>query len=297
VTIPLSSVPQAEGAGTAALSLAALKQPYDIISEFVEPPATSPLTKKLKCFRQLSAEEIIAINVLPCRSKQMGVEQVFIHEGTIANHLFLILEGFAYRYKLLADGRRQIMAFLLPGDLCNFRFAQGEPADHSVAALSNASVGIISIAAFASLRTEYPKINDACSLALLSERTILRQWVMNVGQRNALQRISHLFCEISARMNAIGRGNEGGLIDFPLTQAALADTIGLTTVHVNRSLRLLRDRGLIAYRRQRVTIVDASGLASQAGFDHDYLRFACYPDCGAQARNGSYGTSGARSTL
>ena len=236
----------ARGAGTASLSVAAPSQPPDLVSEFLQPPAENPLTTKLACFRELSAKERSAIDALPCRPRQIGVEQVFIHEGAIANYLFLILEGFAYRYKLLADGRRQIMGFLLPGDLCNFRLENSEPADHAVATLNNAVVGVISVADFASLRAKYPNINNACSLALLSERTILRQWVMNVGQRNAVQRISHIFCEVSARLKALGRGNADGLIDFPLTQAALADTIGLTTVHVNRSLRLLRDRGLIA---------------------------------------------------
>jgi CRP-like cAMP-binding protein len=252
----------------------------------VEPLQATSLATKLACLQRLSAEECIAIQTLACRVRKIGVEQVFVHEGTSANHVFLVLEGFAYRYKLLADGRRQILGFLLPGDLSDFDAGNNVRHDHSIAAMQESLVGTVSVADLAALRAKHPNINRACSLASLLERSILRQWVMNVGQRNALQRISHLFCEVSTRLKAVGQQKDDGSITFPVTQAALADTIGLTTVHVNRSLKQLRKDGLIALRSQRLTILDHARLEELAGFDEDYLQLMCYSVHGARARNG-----------
>jgi CRP-like cAMP-binding protein len=253
------------------------------------PPGASALATKLSLFQKLSAEEHCAIQSLACRVRNVGAEQVFVHDGTSENRIFLINEGFAYRYKLLSDGRRQILGFLLPGDLCDFDAGKNVRHDHFVAAMQDSVVGAIAVADLAGLRASYPNIHKACSLAALVERSILRQWVMNVGQRNAVQRISHLLCEISIRLKAVGQQNDDDSINFPLTQAALADTMGLTTVHVNRSLKQLRKDGLIALRSHRLTILDRARLADLAGFDEDYLQLMCYPIAGAQARNDSYG--------
>lgn len=257
----------------------------------VAPPQTSPLATKLTCFLRLSAEETAALRELAHRTKEVAAEQVFVHDGAITNHVFLVLEGFAYRYKLLSDGRRQILGFLLPGDFCNLDFAYDGHADHFVAAMQETRIGVILISDLSELRAKYPNVDKACSLALLFERSILRQWIVNVGQRNAVQRLGHLFCEVSFRMRAIARQNEDDSINFPLTQAAIADTIGLTTVHVNRSLKKLRTDGLIAFRSQCLTILDHDRLVDLSGFDEDYLRLMCYPSGGAQARNNLYGAS------
>jgi CRP-like cAMP-binding protein len=250
-----------------------------------EPCEVFPLETKLACFQQLSIEDRTAIQTLACRVRKVGTEQVFVHEGTSANHVNLILDGFAYRYKLLEDGRRQILGFLLPGDLCDFDAGNSVRHDHFIGTLQDSLVGAVSVADLAALRAKHPNINKACSLAALLERSILRQWVMNVGQRNAVQRIGHLFCEISVRLIAVGRQMDDGSIIFPVTQTTLADTIGLTTVHVNRSLKQLRKDGLVALRSQRLTILDHARLADLAGFDEDYLQLMCYSALGARTRN------------
>lgn len=254
-----------------------------------EPSGASALATKLALFHRLSAEEHSALQSLSCRVRKVDAEQVFVQDGTSENHVFVIIQGFAYRYKLLDDGRRQILGFVLPGDLCDTDAGKSVRHDHFVAAMQESEVGMIAVADLAALRAKYPNINKACSLAAMLERSILRQWVMNVGQRNAVQRISHLLCEISIRLKAVGQENADGSINFPLTQAALADTMGLTTVHVNRSLKQLRKDGLIALRSHRLTILDYGRLADLAGFDEDYLQLMCYPAVGAQARNDSYG--------
>lgn len=238
----------------------------------VKPLEANPLATKLQCFIALSSEETIALALLTLHRKAIRAEQVIVHEGEVPTHVYLILHGFAYRFKMLCDGRRQILGFLLPGDLIEVDVYNGGGPDHSVAALNDSMVAMIPRAALADLRIKHPNINAACLLVSLSERSILREWLINVGQRNAVQRIGHLFCEIYSRLQAIGRCDGDGSIDFPLTQTALADTIGLTTVHVNRSLKQLRKGGLITFRRRRHTIVDLTRLAEVAGFNDDYLR-------------------------
>lgn len=204
----------------------------------------------------------------------MRAEQVLIHDGEIPTHAYLIVKGFAYRYKLLDDGRRQILGYLIPGDLCEIDLPPGALPDHCVAALNAATVAVISMTGLAALRSEHPNIDRLCSLIALTDRSILREWLMNIGQRNAIQRIGHFFCEIRARMEAIGELAPDGSIDLPLTQAVLADTTGLTTVHVNRSLKKLRKEGLVALRGHRLSILDRGRLEEMAAFNQDYLRLA-----------------------
>jgi CRP-like cAMP-binding protein len=233
---------------------------------------------KLGCFIHLLPDEKAAIGALVQQTNAIPAEQSLIEDGEVQSHTSLLLQGFAYRYKLLSNGRRQILGYLIPGDFCEAELRNGGRSDHCVAALNNAVVAPISIQSFTNLRGQYPNIHRACMLASLSERSILREWIVNVGQKTALQRISHFFCEIVLRLEAIGRLQTDGSIDFPLNQVALADTAGLTTVHVNRSLKRLRDDGLIAFSRQRLKILDRERLIHVAGFDEEYLRLKRYSD-------------------
>lgn len=239
---------------------------------FPGPRPANPLVTKLQCFHPLGPDEAAALDDLGGDPATMQPEQVLVHDGEAPASVCLILEGFAYRYKSTADGRRQILGYLIPGDLCEVELRGKGRFDHGVAALSGGKVARIPIAAWTGLRSQFPGIDRGCALASLSERSILREWLMNVGQRNALQRLAHFFCEISARLRAIGHVNPDGSVYFPVSQAALADTTGLTTVHVNRSLKQLRKDGMIHLRRQQLTILDRHRLAQLAEFDGDYLR-------------------------
>jgi CRP-like cAMP-binding protein len=185
--------------------------------------------------------------------------------------VLLILEGCAYRYKVLPDGHRQILAYLLPGDLSDVEFGEDTRADHSVAALIETVVARIPLSQIVAVQVQYPNIQRAFSLILGAERSILRHWLLNVGQRSAVQRVSHFLCEFSSRMIAHGQIEAGQSIRLPLSQAVLADTTGVTTVHVNRVLQQLRRDGLIALRRQQLTILDPVRLARLAEFNEGYL--------------------------
>ncbi|MEO7366213.1 MAG: Crp/Fnr family transcriptional regulator [Sphingomicrobium sp.] len=226
---------------------------------------------KLERFARLSFDEVTAVETLSERPKSLEAEHTLFRDGELPLHVCLIVEGFAYRYKLTADGRRQILGYLLPGDLCDVEFADGNRSDHSVAVLGGALVASITLTRINELRTLHPRIERAFLLASLAERSILREWLTNVGQRSAVEGISHLICEMLARLRAIGRFSPGLPIELPVSQAAMADSIGVTTVHANRSLKLLRKEGLIAIRRQKLTILNPERLARIAGFDQGYL--------------------------
>ncbi len=146
-----------------------------------------------------------------------------------------------------------------------------EEMDHSIGLLSDAKVVKIPAAHMLDLLDRFPRIEWALSWATLVDESTLREWLLNIGQRNALQRISHLFCELSVRMNVVDLVDASDTLAFPLTQTELADTTGMTNVHVNRSLQTLRNDGLIRIGHGTLTILDFDRLAKIAGFNQTYL--------------------------
>ncbi len=233
--------------------------------------ATNPLVTKLGRFVRLSSIEIAALDRICGDRRELPAEHVIIAEGSCPDHLSLIVDGFAYRYKFLPGGRRQILGYLVPGDLCDVRFSVFDRLDHSIASLGESQVVRIPVGELLELFAAHPAIERALWLAALVDRTILQEWLLNIGQRDAYQKLSHFFCEMSARLKASGWSNSDGSLELPLDQTALADTTGLTLVHINRTLQRMRCEGLIALRRRRLTITDFDRLAAIAGFDDDYL--------------------------
>ena len=147
--------------------------------------------------------------------------------------MFLLLEGWGFRYKQLESGRRQIMAYLIPGDLCDIQIFLFDKMDHSIGLLSAARVVKIPAVEMLDLMDRYPRIERALLWATLVDEATLREWLLNVGQRSALQRISHLFCELCVRLSVVQLVDNNETFELPVTQAELADTTGMTTVHVN----------------------------------------------------------------
>ncbi len=233
--------------------------------------AANPLVTKLGRFVSLGSTEIAAIDRICGDQKAIAPDQVIIAEGSCPDHLSLIVDGFAYRYKFLPGGRRQILGYLVPGDLCDVRFSVFDRLDHNIASLSDSQVANIPVKTLLDLFAAHPAIERAMWLAALVDRTILQEWLLNIGQRDAYQKLSHFFCEMSVRLKASGCSDSDGSIELPLDQTALADTTGLTLVHINRTLQRMRCEGLIALRRRRLTISDPDRLAAIAGFNDDYL--------------------------
>lgn len=229
------------------------------------------LILKLGRLVALTDDEREALGRLSRNARRVKRGTDLISEGDKPVSVFLLLEGWAFRYKSLAGGSRQIMAYLLPGDLCDVRIFLFEEMDHSIGLLSDALVAKIPALEMLELMDRYPRIERALMWGTLVDEATLREWLLNIGQRDALQRLAHLFCELCVRLRIVGLVDESDTFSIPITQAELADTTGMTTVHVNRSLQRLRQDGLIVSKRGTMTILDFGRLAKIAGFNPVYL--------------------------
>ncbi len=235
------------------------------------PRSAYPLIEKLGRFVPLTEAEREALRNLSRNARTCQRGSDLIAEGDKPDSVFLLLEGWAYRYKHLANGSRQIMAYLIPGDLCDIRIFLFEQMDHSIGLLSDAKVVKIPAVEILELMDRFPRIERAMMWATLVDEATLREWLLNVGQRDALQRLAHLFCELCVRLRVVKMVDNHETFVMPLTQAELADTTGMTTVHVNRSLQRLRREELIVLKDGTLTILDFKRLAEMSGFNDVYL--------------------------
>jgi CRP-like cAMP-binding protein len=193
-----------------------------------------------------------------------------IRRGDAPRSLYLIVEGWGCHYRDLEDGRRQIVDFAIPGDLCDLNLFILDRMDHSIGAITRMKVAEIGREVFHRVITNFPNITTALWWQELVSKSIHREWIVNVGQRDANERIAHLICEMFLRLESVGL-TDGYCCDFPLTQSDIADATGLTSVHVNRTIQELRRRDLIILERQRLTIPDMAALQAASLFNPEYL--------------------------
>ncbi len=236
----------------------------------------TPFIRKLKNGVDLSEADQDALRNAVSRRRTFEAHQDIIAEGERPSDVHVVLEGFACRYKLLPDGTRQIMAWLLPGDACDLNVFGLGPMDHGIATLSASTIALIPNAALERLSKDSVAITRALWWATLVDEAILREWLVAMGRRPADQRIAHLFCELVARLTAVGLA-EGGTVELPITQVELADTVGLTSVHVNRIIQQLRDQGMIVWREGMLDILRPQALQDFADFDPAYLHLTPPP--------------------
>jgi len=229
------------------------------------------LLRKLAHFTRLSkADEEMLTRIGTQRTRRFVANEDIIREGEKPEFISLVNEGWACRYKMLEDGRRQIVAFLLPGDLCDVHATILKEMDHSIAALTPVVLSEISHAAFEEMMMAQPRLTQAMWWESLVAAGIQREWTVNLGQRHALERVAHLLCELFIRLEVAGMAN-GQSCEFPLTQTELGETVGLSTVHVNRTLQDLRAMKLIVLKERTLTILDLDALKSLALFNPNYL--------------------------
>lgn len=193
-----------------------------------------------------------------------------VREGEKPRCVNVVLDGWACRYKQLPDGRRQVVSFFLPGDLCDANVFILKEMDHSIGAITKVRYAEISPADFEELIAQSPRITQALWWHELVVAAVQREWTTNVGQRTAFERIAHLFCELFLKLRQVGL-TDGTSCDFPLTQIDIADATGLTSVHVNRTLQELRREGLIELANKRLTIPDLAALMNVSMFNPNYL--------------------------
>lgn len=232
--------------------------------------AGNPLLKKLSNFTDLSAIEAQALAQACTDTHIFGGREDIISQGDRTAGVKLLLEGFACRYKMLEDGRRQIVALFVPGDFCDLKVFILKRMDHSIGTLTASRVAEIAPDSVLHLTHTYPTLTRALWWSTLVEEAITREWLLSVGQRNALERMGHLFCELLYRFRAVGM-NEGMSCTLPLTQVDIAEILGLSAVHVNRTVQQLRRRKLITLEEGRLTIQDLEALKDLSQFNPDYL--------------------------
>jgi CRP-like cAMP-binding protein len=181
-----------------------------------------------------------------------------------------LVTGFAFRQKLAGDGARQIVALHIPGDALDFQNLFLDVSDHSVQMLTRGEVAFVTIRDLQVLARERAAVGHAILVKILVEASIFREWVLNVGRRDAKTRVSHLLCELAVRLDAEGLADHYSY-ELPMTQEQLADAVGLTPVHVNRTLKALEAEGLIVRSKKSVSFPDLMRLRSAGDFNQRYL--------------------------
>ena len=228
------------------------------------------LFNKLSRFTDLSDADRAALDLLCSHRITVEAKHILIREGERPNDVYLLLDGWGYRYKLLPDGGRHILAYLIPGDLCDIHIFILKRMDHTLGLLGPATVAIISRETILEVMDKHPRIERALWWATLVDEAVPREWLVNIGTRDAYTRLAHLFCELWMRMRAVGLADEGSF-SLPLTQEELGDTMGLTGVHVNRTIQKMRAKGMISFEKKKMTIHDPQRLAAEAEFTPNYL--------------------------
>lgn len=222
-------------------------------------------------FCRLSAEERAAVaELLSCHQRQFSPHDDLVREGDKHSSVLFVLDGWGMRYKVMADGRRQILALLLPGDVCDPHSYLLREIDHSIGALTRLRVASVPHDSYEALVGGSARLCEVMRWHEMVGVAIQREWTLNLGQRSALERVGHVLCEIFYRLEMVGR-TRGDSCDFPVVQNDLADIAGLTPVHVNRTLQELRRLGLIVLENRRLTLPKRSALEDLTLFNSNYL--------------------------
>jgi CRP-like cAMP-binding protein len=233
-------------------------------------PRDNPLIRKMESVFTLDEDERQALETLPMQVAVIKDDQDIVRMGDRPSRCCLILSGFAATYKVTAGGKRQIVSFAIAGDIPDLQSLHLKTLDTSIATISTCRVGFIQHEALRDICLRYPRIGAAFWRETLIDAAIFREWVMNVGQREAYQRMAHILCELVVRMRAVGLA-EDHVCDLPITQSEFADALGITTVHVNRVLQQMRADGLIESKGTQVKIPDWDKLKQAGEFDPAYL--------------------------
>ncbi len=243
----------------------------------VRPIPMTALNRKLGRFAALSAEEEETLAALQSATRRIRRGREIISEGRRYDSLLVMIEGAAIRYRILHDGRRQILNIALAGDFIGFPACFFEHALYSVAALGEVVVAAIPFAELLALFAERPRLAAAILWSFSCEAAMYAERLTDVGRRSALERVAHFLLELLTRLQAVGLA-QARSFRLPLTQELIADALGLSLPHVNRTLRRLREDGLVGIADQWVTISDIDALAELADFEQGYLGRFRLPD-------------------
>jgi CRP-like cAMP-binding protein len=234
------------------------------------PSHTDLLLRKLNLLVPLQASDEDAIRQLPFSIEIVRQNRMLVREGTTVSRCCLLAKGYAARHKMSRQGKRQIVAFHMPGDLMDIQHSLLPRADHNLEMMTSGAVAWLPLSELKNLALSCPRVAQALATDALVDASIFREWVLNVGCRDAKTRVAHMLCEFIARREAVGVSPVEKL-ELPLTQEQIADATGLTPVHVNRMLRILTEEGAFTHVGREFTISDWGKLKLIADFEPAYL--------------------------
>lgn len=241
-------------------------------------PMAAPFFERLRRSSEIDAADLAALSVLPVETRVFDPHGTIVPEGRRGDRLHVMLDGWASRVKILENGSRQIPALFLPGDVCDLDGLLFARNDCATIALTRCTVALLPREPLLALLDRHRGLRGAFGRILATDLAVATQWTICLGRRSARERLAHLLCELFVRLDAVdvksGASRPGASVHactLPLTQEEMADVLGLTAVHVNRTLQGLRSDGLIQLRDQRLVISDWAALRRTSGFDPAYL--------------------------
>lgn len=226
--------------------------------------------QKLRRRDAISSDEERAIRGLVAEVRDVSADTTLIKPDVDLTTSTLLLEGFLGRYKDLNQGQRQITELHVAGDFADLHSFTLKRLDHAIFAFTRCKVAVVPHERLRRLTEQFPHLARVYWFSTNLDAAIHREWAVSLGRRQAISRIAHLFCELRVRLQIVGLADESGF-DMPLTQTDLAECLGLTPVHVNRMLQLLRREGFIRLEQKRLTILNQDRLERVAEFNPNYL--------------------------
>lgn len=228
------------------------------------------LIRKLRVSNNLDVQDVRAIKALPITGKFYGPHQRIVSDGERPSDCCLLVDGIAVRSKTTTTGQRQILSIHIAGEIPDLQSLHLHVMDHDLSTLTGCTLGFIPHSALRDVCVARPNLAAALWRETLVDSAIFREWIVNVGRRSAMERLSHLVVELWERLRLVGRTRNGSF-DLPATQSDLADCLGLTPVHLNRVLRQLREKKLLETVRTEFRLLDKRGLEELGQFDRTYL--------------------------
>jgi CRP-like cAMP-binding protein len=232
--------------------------------------------KKLKRRTQLSSEEEQAIRSCVAETRRVPADQLLVRSGEELNASMILIEGWVARSKDLAGGERQVTELHVAGDFPDLHGFTLKRLDHDLLTLSDCIVAVVPHERLLQVTEKFPRLARLYWFSTNVDGAITRELALSLGQRSAMARMAHLFCELYVRLNAVGRARPDGF-EFPLTQRELSECLGLTVVHANRTIQELRRRRLVEMENRQLTILERRGLEGLAEFDPSYLHLEPAP--------------------
>ncbi|OAN67105.1 Crp/Fnr family transcriptional regulator [Sphingomonas sp. TDK1] len=231
---------------------------------------TNRFIDKLSGFGALSQPDVDVLAAATSRPRKVAARTDLIREGDRPGPVFVMLEGWACRYKILPSGTRQVLAYLMPGDSCDLHVGLLDEMDHGIQTITPSVVATIDRPQMDMILDNHRAVAKAIYLAQLVDEGTMRAWITSMGRRSSIERVAHLMCELYLRARNIGLTSDSQFA-LPLSQLMLADSLGMTPVHLNRVLKELRLSGTMLLKRGSLVITDPAKLIQIAGFDENYL--------------------------